>query len=255
MEFWRRLRARIPASWKTSVKAWTEALIRRVPILSSLRAKLIVPYVLLTLAIALIGVFIITRLVAGSFQERFGNQLIESARVTADGIVRREQKHLENLRLLSFMQGVSQAIEAGDDLALRQLFESLAINNKIEVLGAIDRRGRGIITLVYLEDEDGIQTSFYLGEDYSEFEPLRRILDGEADDLGDKYAGLLTTSVGDLLVTTAPVFTSEDDFAGVLFIGSRLDTLLAEIKLQALADIILLDTQGENYTEVISACG
>lgn len=245
MEIWRRLRARIPSSWKTRIKAWTEALIRRVPILSSLRAKLIVPYVLLTLLIALIGVFIITRLVSGSFQERFSNQLIESGRVTADGIVRREQEHLENLRLLAFMQGVPEALMDRDDLALRQLFESLAINNKIETLGAIDSRGRGIVTLVYEENEAGIQTSFYMGEDYSDFEPLRKILDGQTDELGDKFAGLLTTSVGDLLVTTAPVYTAQDEFAGVLLVGSRLDTLLAEIKLQALADILLLDTQGE----------
>ncbi len=245
MELWRRIRGRIPSHWKETIKAWTEALIRRVPILSSLRAKLILPYVLLTLIIALLGVFIITRLVAGSFQERFANQLVEAGRVTADGIVRREQEHLENLRLLTYMQGVSEAFIARDELALRQVFESLAINNKIEVLGAIDRAGRGIVTLVYQELEDGTQTEFFLGEDYTQFDPVRKILDGEADERGDKYAGLLTTSVGQLMITTAPVFSAEYEFAGVLFIGSRLDTLLVDIKLQALADIVLLGTEGE----------
>ena len=119
MEFWRRIRGRIPTHWKTRIKAWNEALIRRVPVLSSLRAKLIIPYVFLTLIIALIGVYIITRLVAGSFQERFGNQLIEAGRVTADGIVRREQEHLENLRLLTFMQGVPDAFVTRNEVALR----------------------------------------------------------------------------------------------------------------------------------------
>jgi signal transduction histidine kinase len=245
MELWRRLRRRIPSSWKTRTKAWTEALIRRVPALSSLRAKLIIPYVFLTLIIALLGVFIITRLVAGSFQERFGNQLIEAGRVTADGIVRREQEHLENLRLLTFMQGVPDAFLDRDELALRQVFESLAINNKIEVLGAIDEEGRGIVTLVYREGVEGTETEFYLGENYTEFEPVNKILAGVADERGDKYAGLLSTSVGDLLFTTAPVYASDEDFAGVLFVGSRLDNLLKDIKLQALADIILLGTQGE----------
>ncbi|TFH34725.1 MAG: HAMP domain-containing protein [Anaerolineales bacterium] len=245
MDGWRRLKARFPKNWKIKIRAWNENLIRRVPILSSLRAKLIIPYVLLTLIIALIGVFIITQLVAGSFQERFGNQMIESSRVTADSIVRREREHLENLRLLAFMQGVPEAIMDGDEASLRQIFESLAINNKIEILGAIDRRGGGIVTLVYQQDGDTPQTSYYLGEDYSDFEPLRQILDGKTDTLGDKYAGLLSSSVGDLLITTAPVFTSEEEFAGVLFVGSRLDTLLSEIKLLALADIIMIDTQGE----------
>jgi signal transduction histidine kinase len=245
MELWRRLRGRIPSSWKTRIRAWTEALIRRVPALSSLRAKLIIPYVFLTLIIALLGVFIITRLVAGSFQERFGNQLIEAGRVTADGIVRREQEHLENLRLLTFMQGVPEAFLERDELALRQVFESLAINNKIEVLGAIDDDGLGIVTLVYQEGVDGTETEFYIGEDYTEFAPVNKILAGVADERGDKYAGMLSTSVGDLLITTAPVYVGDEEFAGVLFAGSRLDNLLTDIKLQALADVILLGTQGE----------
>jgi signal transduction histidine kinase len=245
MELWRRLRGRIPSSWKTRTRAWTEALIRRVPALSSLRAKLIIPYVFLTLIIALLGVFIITRLVAGSFQERFGNQLIEAGRVTADGIVRREQEHLENLRLLTFMQGVPEAFLERDELALRQVFESLAINNKIEVLGAIDDDGLGIVTLVYQEGVDGTETEFYIGEDYTEFAPVNKILAGVADERGDKYAGMLSTSVGDLLITTAPVYVGDEEFAGVLFAGSRLDNLLTYIKLQALADVILLGTQGE----------
>jgi hypothetical protein len=245
MELWRRLRGRIPSSWRTRTKAWTEALIRRVPALSSLRAKLIIPYVFLTLIIALLGVFIITRLVAGSFQERFGNQLIEAGRVTADGIVRREQEHLENLRLLTFMQGVPEAFLDRDELALRQVFESLAINNKIEVLGAIDDDGLGIVTLVYQEGVDGTETEFYIGEDYTEFAPVNKILAGVADERGDKYAGMLSTSVGALLITTAPVYVGDEEFAGVLFAGSRLDNLITDIKLQALADVILLDTQGE----------
>lgn len=245
MQLWGRIRGRIPSTWKSKLKAWSEAIIRRIPLLSSLRAKLIIPYVLLTLSIALLGVFIITRLVAGSFQERFGNQLIEAGRVTADGIVRREQEHLENLRLLTFMQGVPEAFQERDELGLRQVFENLAINNKIDVLGAISANGRGIVTLVYEEGDEGTETTFYIGEDYTEFAPVLKILNGVADERGDKYAGLLSTSVGDLLITTAPVFAQEDEFVGVLFVGSRLDTLLSEIKLQALADVILLGMQGE----------
>jgi signal transduction histidine kinase len=245
MELLRRLKGRIPSHWKSKARMWFEALIRRMPVLSSLRAKLIVPYALLTLVIALLGVFIITRLVAGSFQERFSNQLIEAGRVTADGIVRREQEHLENLRLLAYMQGVPEAFAESDEVALRQVFESLAINNKIEVLGAIEPSGTGIVTLYYQEGELGDETTYFLGEDYTDFEPVDQILSGIADTRGDKYAGLLASSVGDLLVTTAPVYTGDGDFTGVLFVGSRLDHLLADIKLQALADIILLGTQGE----------
>src|SRR3970040_1544606 len=74
-----------PRSWR----AW----------LMSLRAQLIVPYVLLTLSTAMVGTFIVTRLVTSSVHERFVNQLYEAGRVAADGIVRRERSHLEGLRI------------------------------------------------------------------------------------------------------------------------------------------------------------
>ena len=53
-----------------------------------LQYKLIIPYVILTLITAMLGVFIIIRLVSSSFKERFSNQLNEVGRVAADGIVR-----------------------------------------------------------------------------------------------------------------------------------------------------------------------
>src|SRR3972149_10481492 len=55
------------------------------------RAKLIIPYVILTLLIASVGVYVITRLVTSSVVERFNNKLLESSRVAGDGIVRQER--------------------------------------------------------------------------------------------------------------------------------------------------------------------
>jgi hypothetical protein len=71
-------------------------------IFASLRAKLIIPYVILTLMIAMVGVYVITRLVTSSLHERFVNQLLEASRVAGDGIVRQERTHLEDLRLMAY---------------------------------------------------------------------------------------------------------------------------------------------------------
>jgi len=46
-----------------------------------IRWKIIAPYALLTVAIALAGTYLVTRLVAGSLDERFNNQLAEAGRV------------------------------------------------------------------------------------------------------------------------------------------------------------------------------
>ena len=57
---------------------------RLIGVFASLRAKLIIPYVILTLLIAMVGVYVITRLVTSSLSERFTNQLLEASRVAGD---------------------------------------------------------------------------------------------------------------------------------------------------------------------------
>ncbi len=227
-----------------------ESVIARVPIFSSLRTKLIVPYALLTLIVAMVGVFIITRLVSGSFEERFGNQLVEASRVAADGVVRKEQKHLEDLRLLTFMEGVSDAIDDRDRESLQATFEGIAINNNIEMIAAIDAQGKGIITLTYDPEAGG--TEFFTGDDYSSFGWVQSVLSGQSDEVGDKFAGLLDTQMGKFIFASAPVRDADGKLVGALLIGSKIDTLLYDLKLQALADILILNPEGSLVTTTLA---
>ena len=50
----------------------------------SIRFKVILPYLLLTLIVAVTGAYVVTRLVSGSLSERLSNQLIEAGRVVSD---------------------------------------------------------------------------------------------------------------------------------------------------------------------------
>ncbi|MCK4741340.1 MAG: HAMP domain-containing protein [Anaerolineales bacterium] len=226
-----------------------ERVVARIPIFSSLRTKLVVPYALLTLIVAMVGVFVITRLVSGSFEERFGNQLVEASRVTADGVVRKERKHLEDLRLLTFMEGVSAAIENRDRESLQATFEGIAINNNIDVIAAIDERGKGIITLTY--DPEAGATEFFTGDDYTSFGPVQSVLSDQYDEVGDKFAGILDTQLGKFLFTSAPVRNTDEKLVGALLIGTKIDTLLEDLKLQALADILILNPEGSLVTTTL----
>jgi len=242
-------REKVPKDVLKRMNNFIENVIARVPIFSSLRTKLIVPYALLTLVVAMVGVYIITRLVAGSFQERFGNQLAEASRVTADGVVRKEKKHLEDLRLLSFMDGVSAAIEGRDRDVLQATFEGIAINNNIDVIAALDTRGIGIITLTY--DPEVGATEFFIGDDYSSFEPVQSVISGQLDEVGDKFAGVLDTQMGKFIFTSAPVWDADEKLVGALLIGTRIDALLNDLKLQALADILILNPEGSLVTTTL----
>ena len=212
-------------------------------VFAGLRAKLIIPYVVLTLMIAMVGVYVITRLVTSTVRERFINQLLEASRVAADGVVRQERTHLEDLRLMAFTEGVSQAMVARDAQALQDLLFPLALNNDIQAVTVIDLNGVEVLTLAKHPTSGETITSE--GGDFSQFNIVADVLTSGQDALGDKYAGMLATSFGPYLFTSAPVRDANGNLLGVLLAGTRLESLLAEVKSQSLADVVLLDNGGK----------
>ncbi|MGD8621155.1 MAG: ATP-binding protein [Anaerolineales bacterium] len=222
------------------------AFVMRWPAALSLRSKLIIPYVLLTLILASVGVFIVTRLVSSSIQERFNNQLAEASRVAADRVVRQEADHLEVLRILAFMEGVPQNFVSEDAERLNQIFTAIASNNEIEAISAVSSYGDEIITVTY--DLQSQETKTYSDSIYSGITPVQNVLQGLEDERGDKFSGLVETTAGRFMITAAPVRLSDGELVGVLWAGTRLETLLVDMKLQALADLVLLDNQGAVVT-------
>lgn len=211
--------------------------------LSGLRAKLIIPYLVLTLLTAMIGTFVVTRLVASSVRERFFNQLDAVSEIAADGIVRREQDHLADLRLMAFTEGVPEAFLAEDGTTLQDILWPLALNNEVEVVTAVNPEGREIITLA--QDPVSGRYGVYEGTDFSSHEIVSNILSSDVDQLGDKYAGLLNTRFGPYLYTSAPVKNESNELVGVIMVGTRLDTLLGTINEEAFAQIlVVLDGNG-----------
>jgi signal transduction histidine kinase len=211
--------------------------------LANLRTELIVPYIILTLLIAMVGTFVVTRLVTSSIRERFVNQMVEASRVAADGVIRQEQRNLSMLRLLVFTQGVASALAQHDAAPLQQLLLPLALNHHSELITAIDRDGREVLTLAYDPQTQQYQSSS--GADFSQIELVTHALQGQTDATGDKFASLLSTPQGPYLLTSAPVRDETNTIVGALLIGTRLSTLVSDLKTQTYADIIALDRQGQ----------
>ena len=230
------INAHSPKDQSHSARRW----LRR---LANLRTELIVPYIILTLLIAMGGTFVVTRLVTSSIRERFVNQIVEASRVAADGVVRQEQGNLSILRLLVFTEGVSSALAQHDAAALQKLLLPLALNNHSEVITAVDRDGREVVTLAYDPQTKQYQSSS--GADFSKIDLVTNILHGQTDITGDKFAGLLSTPQGPYLLTSAPVRDSDNAIVGAMLIGTRLSTLLSDLKAQTYADVVALDRQGQ----------
>lgn len=211
--------------------------------LSRLQGKLIIPYVLLTLMLAMVGTYVVTRLVTSSLRERFVNQLYEAARVSSDGFVRQEKFHLEQLRLMAFADGVAQALAIRDQNALEELLLPLVMNSEIQILSVIDLDGGEMLSFGL----DPVSRQYVIshGSDFSVHPLVKNILTGHADEFGDKFAGFMDTGDGLALCASAPVRTGEAQLVGALLICSRMDALLTEIKSQALTDIVIVDDDFE----------
>ena len=210
--------------------------------LPSLQSKLTIPYAVLTIVLTAIGIFILTRLVTSSIRERFMNQLYEAGRVASDGIVLQEGEHLENLRIMAYTMGVADALTNQNTEKLESLLLPIAINNQVGLLTVLDKNGMEILTLV-LDRKTG-NYGREAGMDFSSFALVENILNGKLDEKGDKFAELLQVN-GDLaLFTSTAVRQSDGQLAGVVMVATPLNHLVYELKNRALADIVLLDLNG-----------
>ena len=225
------------------VGRWLGDFTRRHPTLYGLRTKLVAPYAILTVIIAMLGVYIITSLVSASFQERFDNQLVEASTVAADGVVRMERKHLSIARLLANMQGIPEMVQREDAGSLQVILEGIALNDEVELMAVLDATGRSLMTLRYDVETKGLE--YFTGDDFSFFEPVQNVLNRNVDAQGDKYVGLVATRFGPSIFTTAPILDETDQLVGVQMVGTRVQTLIVDLERQALADIIVLDPQGK----------
>src|SRR5690349_5110110 len=69
---------------------------------SHLQYKIILPFLLLTLLVALAGAGVAFLFITSSVQERLDNQLVQVARATSDAVVSREKANLAFLREMAF---------------------------------------------------------------------------------------------------------------------------------------------------------
>ncbi|HEX5397161.1 MAG TPA: cache domain-containing protein, partial [Candidatus Limnocylindria bacterium] len=216
------------------------------------RWRIIAPYALLTLVLAAGGAYLVTRVVAGSFEERFNNQLAEASRVAADSVVRHESKHLETVRSVAFTTGLAQAAEADDGATVQRLAQPLAANDHVALIEVLDASGRRIYG-ARLNDE---QTLAYApltdADDRASWPMVQSVLSGATDQIGDKYGDIEQTQSGPALYTAGPIFDG-DRLAGVVLIGTPLADLVPEMKAEALADVSIYDAHGAPLASTLEA--
>jgi putative nucleotidyltransferase with HDIG domain len=209
--------------------------------LRHVRGRIILPFAVLTLLLAAAGSYLVTNLVTGSLQERFDNQLVEAGRVVADETARTEQRQLADVRAMSATQGVAAATDSGDEGQVHALLDPQIRNAHVEWAAATDAEGRLVYATAQQPGQSGQYAPVTAGS-IGDWWPLQQALKG-TDARGDKYASLVETDQGFVLMTAAPVYAG-GRIAGAVLVGTYADSLVAQLKSQSLGDVTVYDYTG-----------
>ena len=118
----------------------------------SIRIRVILPYLLLTILVAITGAYVVTRLVTDSLSERLNNQLLQAGRVVSDEVARQEINHIENARIIIFTRGVAEALIDADSSTLHDLALPIASGIGVENLFIINLQGQEMLHLVRVDE-------------------------------------------------------------------------------------------------------
>lgn len=213
---------------------------------SSISKKIILPYALLTLVLAAFGIFVVVRLVAGSFEARLKNQLREAAQVVSDEVVNRERSRLEVERLVVNIIGVADAIVNRDVDTLNELISPVMLNAKlIDSVIIVDTQGKELLRIQRKTqaDKEIINTTFDGGVNLLDLDAVQQVL---SDPEGFKSVQLVEdAATGDLMIYTVGPIETTDGVVGAALIGTYLHHELAILQNLALAQLVLFDSSGK----------
>ncbi len=210
-------------------------------VFGGLQRQLIVPYVLLTLVLAGGGVYIVTRLVAASVRERFANRMLDASQVAADNVVRLEQFHLTQTRLLANTGNVWLELRSRNVDALKLSVFPLALNANLDLITTVDIDGYEIVSWA----RDPVSSAYIenSGRSFEGFVSLEDALAGKLDAGGDKFVGLVATTFGPALVTVAGVKAPDGGIVGAVMVGTLVENFLNDTQRQAFSYLALLTTE------------
>lgn len=212
-----------------------------------LRIKITLPFLFLAIVLATGAAILITRIVFDTVEERFTNQLIESGKIASTQMVREETAILETLRLLAHAEGVASAIQQGDAERLRVLSYGIMVDNRQDAAEFLDAEGQLVLSMRRPPDGDIEEYQFVkMGDDsMKQWDFVNQVLTRQQDELGDKFAGYATTKWGEYFYIAGPIYDLQNNFVGVVLVGTTLQTIADHLREKSLTQITIYDFDGQ----------
>jgi signal transduction histidine kinase len=208
----------------------------------SIRFKVILPYLLLTLLVAVTGAFVVTRLVASSLEERLANQLLEAGRVVSDTMARQEIDHVQSARLVAHVRGFGEALTDGDEEQIILLAKPVAGSLNVESVIVYD--GQGGEALHILRQSDGSILDVSQRGNKTTVSIVDELLaQNDPNSLPNRILEKGPFDGRYYYFTFIPV-SYENEVVGVVVVGTSLDTLVPRLSSTSSSNVIFYDDSG-----------
>ena len=219
----------------------------------SIRFKVILPYLLLTLLVAVTGAYVVTRLVASSLEERLSNQLLESGRVVSDSMVQQEYKHIQAARVIAFTRGLGEALQAEDVEQITLLAKPAAGGLNVESTMLFDEQGREKLHVIKQFDGTIMDVS---SQNRAAALPIvnKLLAENNVDSFPQRELAIDPIDGRYYYFTAIPV-ASNNQVVGVVVVGTSVNTIMPLLKSTSLADVVIYKPDGQSLATTLKSLG
>ncbi len=222
------------------------------PVRFPVRFKIILPYLLLSLIVVVIGLLMMNQLVVATMEERFQRQLVDAGMMTADRMVQEERALLTSWRTLAFTAGVAEAVMEGDAEALRRLVLPAVINDGIDAVDFIAAENNDALLSLRHGDQPTIYQAL-TGVSFAGAAFVQDALQQSATGNYKRHAGLFRHQGRQYLYVAGPLTDQYQTTVGLLLVGRDVTHLANTIKQGVLANVTFYNQQGDAVDSTLAA--
>jgi len=191
---------------------------------TQLRFKIVAPYLILALILAVAGTYFLARVFAERLHERSQSQLREAGYSATDEVVYTERELLTSLRAIARTQGVSAAVVRSDLRRLYGLVYPIAVNDGLEFVEIAALDGTPLLSLHRTSSLGYPAVYTPTAGLFRDWSLVQRVAAGDEDDIGDKFAGMVQAPWGWCFYIGGPIRDLGRP-VGVVLVGVRLPAL------------------------------
>jgi len=215
-----------------------------------IRVKITLPFLILTIIIALGATVLFSRIVLETVDERFSNQLYESGKLASGAMVTLEERQLETLRLLTNTEGFAEAVQKYDAERLRKLALGIVVNNQPGSVEILDLSANLVLAIRQKQAGNNQDYIFVQGGTpiFQDWPIVQNVLAMKSDPAGNKFASFIKTDWGKYFYISGPIRDPAGTLIGVILVGVPLSSVTSELRLATLAQVTIYDFEGQLLT-------